>query len=430
MVEVPGLGSFELKPFSQRPYEFVLSNPEIANLYVWNPDKWETSISSQTGQFLIDFRSKFLQFSGIDGVRRFVSNLVNGFCCALLLDEQNGWERISRVDLACDSQAARGLSWDDLPRYVSRSRKNEGCADSAASEIAKAKELLEELSEQTPQRGNKGVSTYTVCAEQLEILQKAIKAAQVPESQDGYIYRALYTRQLQTIYFGRFGSSLFARRYDKLATLKIQKKEYLADIWKKMGWDGESPVTRTEFSLSSKFLRGCAFDVVGEYQNSDGQTLEYEELKRLDLRDFEEFLKYIPCIWRYLTHNWLRLTIPDSEDSNKWRWQLDPEWETIQTAFPSFAAIKRLPPIKQPDDPQLAAQLKGVALSLAAKRAENDDCTESAASVLHELAGYFAADTYLDKLFERRQVLGLDDFSEEALTMKLRAEWLRRGEGS
>lgn len=128
LVQVPGLGSFRLKPTKSRPYEFVLINPEIADIRIWNPDKWNTAIEGQTGQFYINFRSKFLQFQGLGKVRSFINALVSTFCKAGPGQQEcdlGGFNRVSRPDLACDVQETRDMTWSDLSSFVCRSRKRD-----------------------------------------------------------------------------------------------------------------------------------------------------------------------------------------------------------------------------------------------------------------------------------------------------------------
>jgi len=417
IVEVPGLGSFEVKPFSQAPYEFVLVNKSLANILIWNPDKWETACSSETGQFLIDFRSRYLQQDGLEGVRHFVHNLSRSFCCSLLLDKPNGWERISRADLASDTQIAIAPDWDDLQNYVTRARDKDGAGSIEEWEIERARELLTDLSDQQPPEGNKGCGKYEIEDSDLQTLLRVVNSAVAQYEGNGYLYRTMFSRSIKTLYFGRFGSALHAIRYDKWASLRVQKKEYLLDVWKDAGWDGESPVWRTEFRLKGAFLRQAGL-VLG-----DGEECR-------DLRDFDKFCEAIPEIWQYLTQEWLTLRTPDPDDSNVSRWEVSEEWLEVQNSFPSQHCINRKAPLKKPDDELLTAQMKGVALSIAAVRGDSDADFEATWSVLNDLATFFSSDVYMAKLLERRKLLGNDDFSHDALADKLRAEWMLEGEGS
>jgi hypothetical protein len=219
------------------------------------------------------------------------------------------------------------------------------------------------------------------------------------------------------MYFGRFASALHAIRYDKLASLEHQKKQYLKDVWRKNGWNGVSPVWRTEFRLKSPFLKQAGLIL------HSGEKLQ-------DLRDFKIFCRYLPQVWQYLTQDWLRLTVPDENDSNQWQWQVDEEWQVIQNAVFCQDKIKRYPELRNPVDSQMTAQMRGVALTLAARRAQWDGDREAAIAVLNDLATWFSDNVFDRRLAARRELLGCDDFTHASFADELRAEHLLEGEGS
>lgn len=406
IVELPGLGSFRLKPTKRRPYEFVLMNSEIADIRIWNPEKWSTAMSTATGQFYVSFRSKFLQFQGMTGVRGFITALESLLCVPFDSEASGGWNRISRVDLAADMQSDRGYQWTDLDRFVTRARYKEINPDSSTL-CEQIKGILI-----TPPSNNKGGATYTVDA---DLLSKVAQALACEPSEDGYVYRVLGKKEVQTMYFGRFGSHLFARLYDKLASLDRQHKGYMRDIWRDAGWDGESPVWRHEFSMSGDFLQAIANLETGEIQ---------------DLREFELFLTAIPRIWQYLTCDWLRFTVIEAEDSNPWRREIADSWAVLQMAFASPTSIVRRHPPRCPDDKQLKAQMLGVALTIAAKRSSSDADELAVHSLFSDLVTWVDKPDFYSLLKKRRQVLGVDDFSDTSLSAFYRLERLAEGFGS
>jgi hypothetical protein len=406
IVELPGLGSFRLKPTKSRPYELVLINSEIADIRIWNPEKWSTAIAGATGQFYISFRSKFLQFQGVEGVRGFIAALESLLCNAFDSEAAGGWERVSRVDLAADMQSDRGYQWMDLDRFVTRARQKDINPDSSI--------LLEELKGllPSPPSDNKGGATYTLNA---DLYSKVVQALDSEHSEDGYVYRMVAKKEPQTIYFGRFASALYARLYDKLASLDRQHKGYMRDIWRDAGWDGDSPVWRHEFSLSGDFLRAIANLETGEIQ---------------DLREFELFLTAIPRLWQYLTCDWLRFTALEADDSNPWRREVADSWAMLQMAFASPTSIIRRHPPRYPDDKQLKAQMLGVALTIAAKRGSSDTDETAIQSLFSDLVHWVDHPDFYNRLKERRQVLGVDDFSDTSLSALYRVERLAEGFGS
>ncbi len=406
IVELPGLGSFRLRPTKSRPYELVLINSEIGDIRIWNPEKWSTAIAGATGQFYVSFRSKFLQFQGIEGVRGFITALESLFCIPFDSEAAAGWERVTRVDLAADMQQAIGYGWTDLDRFVTRARQKDINPDSSI--------LSEQIKDvlASPLADNKGGATYNVSA---DLLSKVAQALTCEPSEDGYVYRVVAKKEPQTIYFGRFASPLYARLYDKLASLDRQHKGYMRDVWTDAGWDGTSPVWRHEFSLSGDFLRAIA-------------NLETGEIE--DLREFELFLTAIPRIWQYLTCDWLRFTKPEPEDSNPWRWELADSWSVLQMAFASPTSIVRRHPPRCPDDKQLKAQMLGVALTIAAKRASSNTDETAFESIFRDFVSWVDEPDFYHRLKQRRQVLGVDDFSDTSLSALYRVERLAEGYGS
>jgi hypothetical protein len=405
IIELPGLGSFRLKATKSRPYEFVLINPEVADIRIWNPDKWPTAIAGATGQFYVSFRSKFLQYQSTKGVSAFLQAMEALFCVSWP-ESGPGWERVSRADLAADLQMTRGYEWTDLDRFVSRARWKDINTDS----ISLSEQIKEVLS--SPPMSNKGGATYNVSG---ELLLKAAQALDSGGFEDGYLYRVVAKREVQTVYFGRFGSPLYARLYDKRASLKNQGKEYMEDIWRAAGWDGESPVWRHEFSLSGDFLRALANVQTGEIE---------------DVRAFELFLLTIPRIWRYLTTDWLRFTEDIPGDTNPWRSPVADSWAVLQMAFASPLSIVRARPPRQPQEEQLRAQMLGVALTLAAKRARSNTDPRAYESIARDFFEWVDSPGFYDALADRRRLLGVDDFTDTSLSALYRAERMAEGLGS
>lgn len=409
------MGSWRLNSFGHRPYEFVLINPEICDIYIWNPDKWNKAVETQTGQLYFSFRSRFLQTSGIDGVRQLVQSIKKVFLGSPYGGRSGEFCRIARVDCAVDIQLDRDFSWQDLPNFVSRGRYRD---DSAGDSVQKAKQIIDEKLH-PPNRVTRGVQPTIVTAKELEILEAALGAIEAGD--DGYLYRVCHQRRLETLYFGRFSSPLYARIYDKLGSLDKQGKEYMREIWGAAGWDGESPVWRVEFSLSGDFLKE-ALDLLTPDENG--------ELPH-DLRDFETFMISLPQVWQYLTTKWLRFCEPSPGDKNLWRSPLSPIWAVVQGAWLSPEPIIRVRPPRKFDDPQLTAQLKGLALTIAAKRSRRDSIGQEAYSiVVSDLWGYFESSSFEVELKQRRKLLGIDDLSDTNFSAFLRKDRIIQGCGS
>ncbi|MGZ8942395.1 MAG: hypothetical protein ACXW00_06455 [Methylobacter sp.] len=101
------------------------------------------------------------------------------------------------------------------------------------------------------------------------------------------------------------GGVMGARLYNKTLELEKSKKEYLKPLWKLAGWDEESPVCRLEF----------------QYKR--------EALKELGVLEIEDLLQHCGGLWNYAANDWLRLTVPNADDSNQTRWANHPLWTDL-----------------------------------------------------------------------------------------------------
>jgi len=111
--------------------------------------------------------------------------------------------------------------------------------------------------------------------------------------------------QTFTGYSFGLGGDMSARLYDKTKEIETSKKDYIKDIWKEKGWDGESKVWRLEFQFKRSVL------------------------KEHEAGTVEELLNKLASLWRYSTTSWLKLTIPSATDTTQSRWPLHPVWEVL-----------------------------------------------------------------------------------------------------
>lgn len=110
----------------------------------------------------------------------------------------------------------------------------------------------------------------------------------------------------------RFGSGdLVARIYDKTIEIKVSQKEWMGEVWKKEGWNGENPVVRYEFQCRRNLL------------------------KEMSVNSMEELKERLADIWRYCTHDWLRVC-DQGANTNQSRWKSKDYWTLIQQSFSLF----------------------------------------------------------------------------------------------
>lgn len=122
-------------------------------------------------------------------------------------------------------------------------------------------------------------------------------------------HRALYleAEKLLGNVFGQSGD-VSARLYDKTKEIIKSEKFFFKELWRHNGWDGESPVWRLEFQLRR------------------------EALKASQAIDPDFIIELFNSLWRYYTTQWLSLCNINPNDSNRSRWPLAIEWETLSKA--------------------------------------------------------------------------------------------------
>jgi hypothetical protein len=255
----------------------------------------------------------------------------------------------------------------------------------------------------------------------------------------------------QTIYFGRYGGNLYAREYNKFASLFVQDKLYMLDTWIKAGWDWESPVWRCEYSLAGEFLQQFVDTKTGE---------------RIDLREPGAFFDHIPQVWGYLTRTWLRHTKP-SQDKTRSRWSPSDRWTTVQNAWTSTDYLIRLERPPTPNEAHLKPGQRGYTVSQVAIVAAKPETVAQAKldvtagkpkptrsididkqnRAITKRALEIAKEKVLESLravmfddaegvrfdqdaLERQVSFGLDEFSDAGFSAMLRADRMREEGGS
>ncbi len=131
---------------------------------------------------------------------------------------------------------------------------------------------------------------------------------------DKPIYRH---RKLETIQFSGHGSPMSATIYNKPKEIQVRSptKVWFHDLWKAKGWTEDMPLWRVECRMK----REC--------------------LHEMDIEDMHDAIEKIPALWAYCVGHggqfdgWLRMVVPNEEDTNRWRWETTDAWKVIQRAF-------------------------------------------------------------------------------------------------
>jgi hypothetical protein len=103
------------------------------------------------------------------------------------------------------------------------------------------------------------------------------------------------------------GGAIAARLYNK--TLEIDAKShkyFFHELWSAAGWIPTDEVWRLEFELKRGALAHFGIDSLEDLERSAGS------------------------LWRYLTSEWIRLTVPNVEDQTRARWPNHPLWTDIE----------------------------------------------------------------------------------------------------
>lgn len=157
---------------------------------------------------------------------------------------------------------------------------------------------------------------------------------------------------VETIYLGSAKAAVKLRIYNKSLEMVKHGKTYYEGFWSQSGYAVGDLVTRYEWQLGSGFLR--------EWKGADGSRIQtLDDLRRM-----------LPAIFQYLTHTWVRHTVPSETDKDhSERWPTSDLWQTVQAATWSLS-IEALPATRQGERKvqldKLKAQLFGVLKSVLA----------------------------------------------------------------
>lgn len=430
-IDLPNLGRFRLLHCGHSPYEFVLVNPEICDIRIYNPDKFLGKSAIQTGQIYLDFHSKYLQCQTDDYglIDDFIENIYNLFYQATIAQ----WAKVSRVDLASDFSGF-DFNWDDLNKFATRARKIDGLTtEQTLRQLEELNSMLVNASMNQPLVCDKGgcndtslkthtneitnVTTINFDDKQLTLLMNLV----VDALNHPHLERVISTKFLQTAYIGRFGSKLYARIYNKSNEIKISGKDYLFSYWKEKGWQEGDQVTRAEFSLSGDFLK--------EFWATD----ENSQL-------WTNFRSNIRQIWTYCTSNWLRHTTGENSLNSR---SLNSEfWDCVTTAFDTDRNFLRMPLPAPPTETlagQLLMQAKGCIKTFAAliiggyHKAfgfKHDEQIDYLSILVTEIGNDLQRDITFQDITHRRDRYGCDEFSDTAFSAALRKHRMKLGRGS
>ncbi len=184
------------------------------------------------------------------------------------------------------------------------------------------------------------------------------------------------------------GGDLSSRLYEKTVEIEYKsRKVYLHELWEPRGWKAGDQVWRQEFQLRR------------------------EVLKQLRIVDVPTLLTQQALLWRYLTEDWLRLVIPNTDDATRTRWPTHPVWRSISGAYAlpfDQPRLKRFHQHRLPRDENMLVNGLGGLTSFMASRGI-EDMGEGVGEFLHHA-----------ELFHKVIGRGLDSYISRKVKAKAR----------
>jgi len=119
------------------------------------------------------------------------------------------------------------------------------------------------------------------------------------------LHSRYYVGEVFTGFTFGMGGDISARLYNKTEEIKESGKFNLKELWKEQGWQEGQTVYRLEFELKNRILK------------------EHEACT------VDELLSRSGGVWKYCLLNWLKLAVPNPDDSTKSRWPLHPLWDVL-----------------------------------------------------------------------------------------------------
>jgi len=213
---------------------------------------------------------------------------------------------------------------------------------------------------------------YDENAVMVDVVERQRKAEERPMVE-------VVTRYLQqeTLWFSP-GAPMSGIVYDKIREIRFQspEKAWFLDLWRKNGWDEDSPVGRVEMRLERAALHEMRVKLAEQEESADqGIETPEEAFDRLD------------AIWAYATQDWLRHTLP-TQDKTRSRWPTSALWRAVQRAMfeRQDADPGQRKKVRAFREQQMIGALLGYLESWGAWTAASDGDVQDISMVLRELA--------------------------------------------
>ena len=297
-VEVNG-DWFSIKPYGMRQYAFILYNPEVAHIRIWNVDKWSSGATASQ-QIFIDFASTWLKKYTPDQLKVEVRKLLSVF-----FDLNNPSDlniQVSRGDLFCDiTNGSTFLSENQIKNTITRSKYRNYFVEDDTIQLSNEEIKMLEGAPYYNKGTQKLIPTKLV-----EKLMKIVDT-QVSIGADNIVHK----REIETAYCGKKTSDVWSKCYDKTKCCKVKNDLDTPLLWSENGWNGNDTIVRTEFSMRRAFIK---------------------ELDKGSYVKLDDFIDNMDTIWEWMTTKWMRM-VDEVKKNNIQTSPISSFWLKVQSAF-------------------------------------------------------------------------------------------------
>ena len=290
---------FEIKPYGMKQYSFILFNPEVAHIRVWNVDKWASAVNASQ-HIYIDFAASWLKkWKNGNDLRNAVKSLLSVFFddCIDLINV-----KVSRGDLFADiTNGSTFLTEQQVKNVITKSKyRNYFVEDDTIQLTDSEREFLK-----TDRSYNKGGQKLIPDT----LLQKLVKIAdnQISIGADNIVHK----REIETAYYGKKTSDIWGKFYNKSKCCKVKNDLDTPLLWMENGWNGDDTIVRFEISMRRGFIK--------ELDNGSYVSLD-------------SFIDNISSIWEWITTKWIRM-VTEVKKNNIQLSPVSKLWTIIQSAF-------------------------------------------------------------------------------------------------
>ena len=290
---------FSIKPYGMRQYAFILYNPEVAHIRVWNVDKWSSGATASQ-QIFIDFASTWLKKYTPDQLKVEVRKLLSVFFDIQNIDDLN--IQVSRGDLFCDiTNGSTFLSESQIKNTITRSKYRNYFVEDDTIQLSNEEIKMLEGAPYYNKGTQKLIPTQLV-----EKLMKIVDT-QVSIGADNIVHK----REIETAYFSKKTSDVWSKCYDKTKCCKVKNDLDTPLLWSENGWNGNDTIVRTEFSMRRAFIK---------------------ELDKGSYVKLDDFIDNMDKIWEWMTTKWMRM-VSEIKKNNIQTSPISSFWSKVQSAF-------------------------------------------------------------------------------------------------